>query len=348
MSCVQRFAHCVQFSLGRGDVATIYKFRDKWRVQVRDGGKSISKLFPSKAAAERWVRSLEAPPTALTIGKLIELYKEMREKSGREVLDTSNEHYTLARLDKALGKIPAADLDTAALVAFAQDRRAENAGPYTINMDISKLGTVIRHTKSLLNLHIGDPVGDARPALHHYQLIGGGGKRERRPTGDELAAIFKWMREHPEWKTPLEDIVRVCILCAFRRGEVCKLRWDDVDEKRKTVIVRDRKDPRKKSGNDQEVPLLGDAWKIVKRQPRDGELIFPYHPTTVSKTFTYVCRELNIPDLHFHDCRHEAASQLAEAGWSIPEIAAVTGHKSWAHLKRYVQIDPAGLHKKKR
>ena len=82
-------------------------------------------------------------------------------------------------------------------MAFAQDRRAENAGPYTINMDISKLGTVIRHTKSLLNLHIGDPVGDARPALHHYQLIGGGGKQERRPTGDELAAIFKWMREHP-------------------------------------------------------------------------------------------------------------------------------------------------------
>jgi integrase len=272
----------------------------------------------------------------------------MRQKSGREVLDTSNEHYTLLRLDAMLGKLQTEALDTAALVAFAQERRAEGAGPYTVNMDISKLGTVLRHTKSLLNLKIGDPVADARPALHHYQLIGGGGKRERRPTADELAAIFAWLREQPQYKTPLEDIVRVCILCAFRRGEVCSLRWEDLDAKRKTVVVRNRKDPRRKEGNDQEVPLLGEAWKIIQRQQRTSERIFPYNVATVSKTFTMVCQALSIPDLHLHDCRHEAASQLAEAGWSIPEIAAVTGHRSWSHLKRYVQIDAAALHKKKR
>lgn len=328
-------------------MATIYKFRDKWRVQVRAGGKSISKIFPSKAAAERWVRSLDAPQV-VTIGRMIELYREMREKSGREILDTSNEHYTLLRLDNAFGKVPATALDTAQLVEWCQKRRAENAGPYTVNMDVSKLGTVIRHTKSLFGLVVGDPVGDARPALHHYRLIGGGGKRERRPTADELAALFRWFAENPQHKTPMKDLISVCILCAFRRGEVLSLRWEDVDEQRKTVIVRNRKDPRRKAGNDQEVPLLGDAWAIVQRQPRVGDLIFPHHPTTVSKTFLMACRALSIPDLHFHDCRHEAASQLAEAGWTIPEIAAVTGHRSWAHLKRYVQIDPAALHEKKR
>ena len=89
-------------------------------------------------------------------------------------------------------------------------------GP-TINMDISKLGTVIRH-KNHSTASIGDPVGDARPALHHYQLIGGGGKQERRPTGDELAAIFKWMREHPGGRR--RSRICACVnLCAFRRGE---------------------------------------------------------------------------------------------------------------------------------
>ena len=330
-------------------MATIYKFRDKWRVQIRHGGKSSSKLFPSKAAAERWVRSLDQPK-AVTIGKMIELYREMREKSGREILDTANEHYTLARLDEEFGKTAVEDMDTPRLVAWCQARRLDGAGPYTVNMDISKLGTVIRHTKSLFGIKAGDPVGDARPALHHYGLIGGGGKRDRRPSADELHRIFEWMRERPQYKTPLEDIVRVCILCAFRLGEVCKLRWEDVDRERKTVVVRDRKDPRKKAGNDQEVPLLGDAWKIINRQPtkKAGGRIFPFYTTTVSKTFTTACQALSIPDLHFHDCRHEAASQLAEAGWTIPEIAAVTGHKSWSHLKRYVQIDAAGLHRKKR
>lgn len=328
-------------------MATIYKFRDKWRAQVRHGGKSISKVFPSKAAAERWVRSLDQPQ-AVTVSKMISLYREMREKSGREVMDTSNEHYTLARLDSALGSLLIDQLDTAALVQFAQDRRDEGAGPYTINMDISKLGTVIRHTKSLFGITAGDPVGDARPALHHYGLIGGGGKRERRPTDDELERIYEWFAERPQYKTPMQDIIRVCILCAFRLGEVVWLRWEDIDDERRTVVVRDRKDPRKKEGNDQEVPLLGEAFDIIMRQPKTDDRIFPYYAGTVSKTFTTACQALSIPDLHFHDLRHEAASQLAEAGWSIPEIAAVTGHRSWTHLKRYVQIDPAELHKKKR
>lgn len=328
-------------------MATIYKARDKWRVQVRTGGKSSSKSFDSKAAAERYVRSLDQPQ-AITIGRMIETYRGLRLKAGREILDTSNEHYILERLDDRLGKILVEELSTQALVEFAQDRKAERAGPYTVNMDVSKLGTVIRHTKAFLNLSVGDPVGDARPTLHHYKLIGGGGKRNRRPSADELEKLFEWFKAHPEHKTPMEDIIRVCILCALRRGEVCRLLWADLDRERKTVIVRDRKDPRAKEGNDQEVPLLGDAFAIVERQPQVGERIFPYDLTTVTKTFTKACQSLSIPDLHFHDMRHEAASQLAEAGWTIPEIAAVTGHKSWQHLKRYVQIDPAELHKKKR
>jgi integrase len=256
----------------------------------------------------------------------------------------------LKRIADRFAGVPVESLDTALLVEWCQERAAEGAGPYTINLDVSKLGTVIRHVKSILALKLGDPVGDARPALHHFRLIGGGGKRDRRPTADELAALFAWFEAHPQYKTPMADIIRVCILCAFRRGEVVKLRWDDLDEAKKLVRVRDRKDPRKKSGNDQWVPLLGEAWEIIQRQPRrEGEpRIFPCPVDSVSKTFTTACQALSIPDLHFHDMRHEAASALAEAGWTIPEIAAVTGHRSWQHLRRYVNIDPAELHKKRR
>ncbi|MNL75911.1 Phage integrase family protein [compost metagenome] len=66
----------------------------------------------------------------------------------------------------------------------------------------------------------------------------------------------------------------------------------------------------------------------------------------MSQLFTRTCVELTIEDLHFHDMRHEAVSSLFEAGWQIPEVAAVSGHKDWRQLKRYTQIDPAGLHNK--
>ncbi len=63
---------------------------------------------------------------------------------------------------------------------------------------------------------------------------------------------------------------------------MCKIRWEDVDEKQRAVLVRDRKDPRKKLGNHMLVPLLGDAWNIVQQQPKTSELIFLYNspPTT--------------------------------------------------------------------
>lgn len=58
---------------------------------------------------------------------------------------------------------------------------------------------------------------------------------------------------------------------AMLRGEIVQLRWDDIDAAKRLILVRDRKDPRKKQGNDQWVPLLGDAWELVQRQPKDGE-----------------------------------------------------------------------------
>lgn len=331
-------------------MASIIKIGERWRAQVRHrGAKSISKTFRTKAEAANWARSVEENPpvpTAPTVARLIEKYRTAREESGREVSDQGNEHYMLLHLADGLGEIAASDLTTARLVEWCQKRKAAGAGPYTINMEVSKLGTVIRHTKSLMGLTLGDVVSDARPTLHHYGLIGGGGKRERRPTGDELQAIFGWFAARPQYGLPMEDIVRVCMLTALRRAEVFLIRWADLDEGKRLILVRDRKDPRRKAGNDQWIPVLGEAWDIIRRQPKTDARIFPFNKQTYSKYFKMACDELAIPDLHAHDLRHEAASALFEAGWDIPAVAAVTGHKDWRHLKRYTNLAPELLHDK--
>jgi integrase len=112
------------------------------------------------------------------------------------------------------------------------------------------------------------------------------------------------------------------------------------------VLVRDRKDPRQKKGNDQWVPLLGDAWTVLQRQPEvdDEPRIFPCDEQTISKYFREACVALGIPDLHFHDLRHEGTSQLFEEGFEIQQVALVTGHKDWRHLRRYTNLKPESLH----
>lgn len=49
---------------------------------------------------------------------------------------------------------------------------------------------------------------------------------------------------------------------------------------------------------------------------------------------------------HLHDLRHEATSRLAERGWNILELAAVTGHRDLQMLKRYTNLRAADLAKK--
>ncbi|CDL79824.1 Phage integrase (fragment) [Xenorhabdus cabanillasii JM26] len=95
------------------------------------------------------------------------------------------------------------------------------------------------------------------------------------------------------------------------------------------------------------VPLLGDAWEIVQRQPKKSELIFPYNPKSVSAGFQIVRNDLGIQDLRYHDLRREGASRLFEAGFSIEEVAQVTGHRSLNVLVQvYTELYPQSLHEK--
>jgi hypothetical protein len=43
--------------------------------------------------------------------------------------------------------------------------------------------------------------------------------------------------------------------------------------------------------------------------------------------------------------RHEAASRLFEAGFTIEQVALVTGHRDWKMLKRYTNLRPEDLHR---
>jgi integrase len=51
---------------------------------------------------------------------------------------------------------------------------------------------------------------------------------------------------------------------------------------------------------------------------------------------------IGIEDLHFHDLRHEGVSRLFEMGRTIPQVASVSGHRSWQSLQRYSHLRATG------
>lgn len=154
-------------------------------------------------------------------------------------------------------------------------------------------------------------------------------------------------RPNSNVRIPFIDILDFSVLTCMRIGEVCAITWEDLDEKNKQVLVRNRKDPRKKSGNLMLIPLLGESFDIVMRQPRESNRIFPYNPRSVTAGFQRVRNALGITDLRYHDLRREGASRLFKKGYSIEEVAQVTGHRNLNVLWTvYTELFPHKLHEK--
>lgn len=335
---------------------SIIQIKDRWRAQVRrKGHPSYTETFGTKAEAERWGRAVEAqidagkrPEGRIVVGRaylvrdVIIDYRKLR-ASSRPIADDSTEHYQLKCLTRHLGSRDALSLSTEDLIEFCRERAEDGAGPYTINMDIGKLGTVLRLVFGVKHLIVNDVVAQSRPALSHLGLIGGGGHRERRPNDDELARVLEWLAERRG--KVYADAVRFAVLTAMRRGEVCRIVWEDVDTGKKMVLIRERKHPRQKKVNDEWVPLLHGAWELVQGQPTREGRIFPIHPQTISRYFREACVALSIPDLQLRDMRHEGVSRMFEYGYQIPEVALVSGHKKWETMKRYTQLKPEDLHR---
>ncbi|WP_417441898.1 tyrosine-type recombinase/integrase [Idiomarina sp.] len=260
----------------------------------------------------------------------------------------SRRYVTNLLRDSMLANVQTDELTPQNLIDYCRLRNDAGASPTTVRIDISVLRSTMRLMSSAHAISVDLSVIDNTvPILFELGLVSKSKRRSRRPTEKEIERIKKALlkrQANVRTKIPYIDIFDFSILSCMRIGEVCKLRWDDLDTKSKAVLVRDRKDPRKKEGNHMWCPLLGGAFEIVSRQPKKGELIFPYQSKSVTAAFQRVRKDLGIVDLRYHDLRREGASRLFERGYSIDEVARVTGHRNINMLWQvYTELYPGKM-----
>lgn len=260
---------------------------------------------------------------------------------------------TLDYIKREIGKLNLVELDRERLIRFGRTRAEQGAGPVTLGIDIGTIKLVMSHAAAVHGLQVRvDQVDLARIALKRLGLVGKGRERDRRPTQDELDRLTAFFDDNPRQVTPLGRIIRFAVATAMRQDEIMRVTWRDVDPRGRMLMIRDRKDPREKRGNDQRIPLFAatgyDAWAILEEQrairSNSDDRIFPYNGRSVGTVFHRGCDTLGIEDLTFHDLRHEGTSRLFEAGLSIEQVALVTGHKDWKMLRRYTHLKPEALH----
>ena len=333
-------------------MASILKVKGKWRAQVRRAGYDTrTETFPTKVLAQQWARQVEvdidagratakpAKPTT-TVATLVDRYTN---EVGQAKPFGRNKADVLRKIRAHLGDEIASDLTAERVVDYI--RKDRGISDVTASIDLTYMKGVLKIARALWREPVHPSVvDDAREILKYMGHLNRGIERDRRPTPAELAALREWFARS-SCLTP--DIFDFILASCFRPpSEVIRLRWEDLNHADKTIVIRDRKDPRKKIGNHQTVPLLHGAYEIVMRQRQRGEIIFPVNGHSWSTLFPRACADLSIEDLRLYDLRHEAISRLVESKkYSFPEMMLITGHKDPKQLMRYTQLRARDLHR---
>ena len=275
-------------------MATFRKRGKRWQAIIRKAGHPQAvKTFPNKAQAEIWARGVETDmdrqawedPTLL------------KEKTVDDVIAAMTTHQGVNKaqktvhnnLSKDLGTVTLSRLTAPVIADFGRLRaKRDEAKPSTVMLDLSYLQGLVKYARTYMKLPASvDVVNDARQMLKDERIAGKPKERNRRPTQGELDKLGgywtspKYLRQAT---VPMWTVTQFAIHTAMRLGEITRIRWEDLDRKDKTVIIRDRKHPTDKMGNDQEVALLPDAYALLP--DKSGDRIFPYDSRTISTAFT--------------------------------------------------------------
>jgi integrase len=78
--------------------------------------------------------------------------------------------------------------------------------------------------------------------------------------------------------------------------------------------------------------------ELLERSPKEDYCVFPITDVAVRQAWDRLRKRAHITDLKFHDLRHEGISRLFEGGMTIPEVMAISGHRTAQQLFRYIQL----------
>ena len=317
-------------------MATYRKRGKNWQAQVRRNGVVRAKTFRTKAMAEAWARQEEDD---LTAGGLVDtkqsdkiplrdLLSQYRDEVTPRKRSSVNEGNRINQLISMLGAVRLGQLTPERIVRHV-DSRLKTVSSETVRKDLSTLAHVLKVSQALWGVRVkGDPVRQAKAILAATQRLAPGNSRDRRLSPDEEKVL---LRELP-----------ICAKAAFilavetgmRRGEIVRIRRQDV--RGDTLFI-----PKTKLGESRTIPLSKRARRTLRAL--HGDILIHVKPDSITQAFERACARAGIEGLTFHDLRHEAASRFFERGLTIPEVALITGHRTWESLKRYTNLRPDAL-----
>ena len=206
------------------------------------------------------------------------------------------------------------------------------SAPGNANKALDLLGQILNHAIACGHIEANPVRGIARNP---------GRKITRFLSLEEIACLHRVLDRYAggsRSQAQQADIIRLLLLTGCRKGEIVRLRRDEVKDDR--LELKDSKTGPKT------VWLNEPANRIVERRmaQSNGLWVFssrldPAHPRSSDLALWYrVRREAGIEDVRLHDLRHTVASQAAMNGVPLPVVARLLGHRDVRMTMRYAHV----------
>lgn len=211
-------------------------------------------------------------------------------------------------------------------------RRVRSVGraQATVNVDHTILKHMLKHAmkRDLVGRNVASLVAAPKPK----------NGRDRVLTPDEWVRLYE---AAPDWFKPV-------LLTGYHTGmrleEILTLTWDRVDLEKNRIFLPGRLT---KTGQDRDVPMtptlrsefqrLRGKHGVTRIQghvfQRDGRRL-----NHTYRTMRELCEAQNIENFVFHDLRHCAVTNLADAGVDTETIMKIVGHSSIEMFLRYRKV----------
>lgn len=220
---------------------------------------------------------------------------------------------------------------------------AEGLAPKTVKDRMAFVKQLVRYANSNLALPTKSTEWNLR-----YEL-----KEPAKLQLFQEAEMFRLIEKaYKELKDGNDNIlpILISVLTGMRIGEVCGLKWGDIDLQRNLITVRRTVSriydceakcesvhigsPKTRSGfrDIPLLPLLKDALREACPGPRNNDYYVvgysstPKAPHTVRDAYQRFLKRYKLPAINFHGLRHTYATRLVESRADVKTISTILGH----------------------
>jgi integrase len=225
----------------------------------------------------------------------------------------------------------------------------EELTPRPSKLEPVEAGTV-RNVLELLRriINFGVNMNLIKPLSFKIRLQSLNNERTEDLSPEQLKALLKALDKDADQAAA--NLMRLALYTGMRRGELLRLKWEDLDFERGFINIREPK-----GGKDQTIPLNSAACGVLEKHPRHPESpwVFPgkdpkKHASEMRKSIKRIAKAAGLPKgfRPLHGLRHSFASRLASSGQvDMYTLQKLLTHKSFSMTARYAHLRDDALKK---